>query len=204
MGLYAKYVLPRVLNSVMQNDDLTKLRQKIVPEATGDVIEIGFGSGLNLPFYSDKVTSITGIDPSAEMLMLAEEKIADSRVPVEILEESGEHIPFEHGRFDTAVVTWTLCTVPSAERVLFELRRVLKAGGTLLFVEHGRSPDSQVAKWQDRINPIWKKIGGGCNINRPITQTMTRSGFRLDSLTHPVVRGPAILTYQNLGKATPI
>lgn len=203
MGIYEKYMLPKIINVVMQNPDMAALRRRVVPEAEGDVIEVGFGSGHNLPFYSDAVRSVTGIDPSVELKDLAVERISEARVPIEIVNQSAEEMPFENAHFDSAVVTWTFCTVPSAEKVLSELRRVLKPGGQLMFVEHGRSPDAKTAKWQDRVNPIWKPIGGGCNINRKIDEAIRNSGFNITDLDHPAIKGPAIMTYQYLGRAIP-
>lgn len=201
MGLYEKYILPRFINLAMQNADMAKLRSEIVPEAEGDVIEVGMGSGLNLPFYSEGVRSVTGIDPSEKLKELAEERINDAPMAVELVTESAEDMPFEDRRFDTAVVTWTLCTIPNPEKTLHELRRVLKPGGALLFVEHGRSPEANVAKWQDRVNPVWKPIGGGCNINRPIDVIVEGNGFTITSMSHPEVKAPKIFAYQYQGRA---
>lgn len=202
MGVYEKYLLPKFINAAMQNPEMERLRGTIVPEAKGNVVEVGIGSGLNLPFYSSEVQSVAGIDPSAKLKDLAEERIADAPMAIEIINESAEDMPFENDQFDTAVVTWTFCTVPSAEKVLAELRRVLRPDGRLLFVEHGLSPNANTAKWQNRLNPIWKPIGGGCNINRKIDDTIEASGFRISDLEHPIIKGPSIFTYQYMGRAS--
>jgi ubiquinone/menaquinone biosynthesis C-methylase UbiE len=200
MGFYEKYLLPKILNSVMKAPELTNLRAQLVPEATGNVLEVGIGSGLNLPYYTGDV-KVTGIDPSTELQVYAREVAERSGVEVDFLSLSGEDIPCEDNTFDSAVITWTLCTIPNPASALAEIRRVLKPSGKMIFAEHGLSPDAGVAKWQSRINPVWKVIGGGCNLNRKIDEMISQAGFTFDALATGYIPGPKFATYNYRGVA---
>ncbi len=200
MGFYEKHVLPKFLNLVMKAPEMTKIRAQIVPEATGNVLEVGIGSGLNLPFYQPGV-KVTGVDPSTELQVYAREVAERTGVDVEFLGLSGEDIPAEDNYFDSAVITWTLCTIPDPHQALSEIRRVLKPGAKMIFVEHGLSPDAGVARWQSRVNPVWNVIGGGCNLNRKIDEIITGAGFSFDALTKGYIPGPKLATYNYRGVA---
>lgn len=203
MGLYAKYVLPRLIDGVMSREDIRRRRAALIPEARGRVIEIGMGSGLNLPFYSREVKLVCGVDPSAELTAMAEKGAARARFPVEFVTRSAEDLPLDDRSFDTAVVTWSLCSIPDAVRSLEEVRRVLRPGGRLLFIEHGRSPDSGVRAWQNALNPAWKRLGGGCNLNRPIDEMIRAGGFRIEALETGYADGPRPMAYLFTGSARP-
>ena len=200
MGFYEKYLLPKILNSVMKAPELTSLRAQLVPEATGNVLEVGIGSGLNLPYYTGDV-KVTGIDPSTELQVYAREVAERSGVEVDFLSLSGEDIPCEDNTFDSAVITWTLCTIPNPASALAEIRRVLKPSGKMIFAEHGLSPDASVARWQSRINPVWKVIGGGCNLNRNIDEMISQAGFTFEALETGYIPGPKFATYNYRGVA---
>jgi ubiquinone/menaquinone biosynthesis C-methylase UbiE len=197
MGFYAKYLLPRLINSAMKSPELNKIRGQLVPLASGSIIEIGIGSGLNLPYYEKGAR----IDPSRELQRYAVETARECDVNVEFLAQSGEEIPTPDNEFDTAVVTWTLCTIPDPRRTLAELRRVLKPGGRLIFAEHGLSPERRVARWQSRLNPVWRKIGGGCNLDRKTDELIVSSGFRLSDLSEGYLPGPKFAAYMYRGVA---
>ena len=158
MGFYDKYLLPKLLNLAMKAPEMTRLRRDLVPLATGRVLEIGVGSGLNLPFY-DRNVHVTGVDPSLELQAYAREIARDGKLDVEFLAVGTEAIPLEDKIFDTAVITWSLCTIPDPDAALREVRRLLKPGGKLIFIEHGESPEVNIASWQRRINPTWSDLG---------------------------------------------
>lgn len=200
MGVYEKYLLPRLLNMAMKSPDFARLREQLVPQAEGRVLELGVGSGLNLPFYK-KGVRITGVDPSLELQAYARDVAKAHAVEVEFVSESAETLPFEDHSFDTAVITWTLCSIDNYHSALGEVRRVLKPGGRLIFAEHGRSPDRSVARWQDRLNPIWRKIGGGCNLNRQPDESIEAAGFSFDAIKRGYLRGPRLAAYNFRGIA---
>lgn len=178
------------------------MRRRLLPAASGRVLEVGVGSGLNLPLYGSAVTSVLGIDPSNELLAKAAQAARTLPLKVDLLACGAEDIPAPAGSFDTVVTTWTLCTIPEAEQALKEMRRLLKPDGHLLFVEHGYSPEPRVAAWQDRLNPLWTRCAGGCNMNRPIDSLIRGAGFRIDRLeTGYMVKGPRPLTYLFEGMA---
>ena len=198
MNIYEKYLLPRIVNFACGLKPTMKQRQKVVPLAEGRVLEIGIGSGLNLPFFtSSKVKHLWGLDPSRETWALAHDKYRKCEFDVEFIEASAEDIPLDRGSADTVLVTYTICTIPDAISALKEARRVLKPGGLLLFCEHGRAPDESVLRWQNRINPLWKKIGGGCNLNRPIPELIEQAGFRIRNMDTMYIPGwkPASFNY---------
>jgi ubiquinone/menaquinone biosynthesis C-methylase UbiE len=202
MSFYNDRVLPRLLNLAMRNKDLQAYRRRLVPAAEGRVLEIGIGSGLNLPFYGPGVTEVVGLDPSAPLLRMAGGQAAGSGVRVRLLEGSAEGIPLEDAGFDTVLTTWTLCSVRDAGAALAEIRRVLKPAGHLLFVEHGSAPDAGVARWQDRLTPLWKPIAGGCHLNRPIETLIRHAGFGLPDLHAGYMAGPRPFTFIYEGRAS--
>jgi ubiquinone/menaquinone biosynthesis C-methylase UbiE len=202
MGFYESKILPTFLNLAMKNREMTRLRRQWIPQASGRVVEVGFGSGLNLPFYSPGV-KVVGVDPSAELRVMAEAVAAEHNVDAEFVTQGGEVLPFEDNSFDSAVVTWAFCTIPTPEQAAEEIRRVLKPGGQLVFMEHGRSNEDKVVKWQNRLNPIWKKIGGGCNLNRRPDLTLKETGYKLAQLEEGYIPGPKWATYQYCGIAVP-
>jgi ubiquinone/menaquinone biosynthesis C-methylase UbiE len=203
MGLYERWVLPRLLDLVMRNKEATRYRRKTIPAARGRVLELGAGSGLNLPFYGREVTRLYALDPSEALLRMARKKRPPAGIPVEFLEASAEQIPLESRSVDTVVTTWTLCTVPDAPKALREARRVLKPGGLLLFTEHGHSPDASVANWQRRLNPLWRRIAGGCNLDRKIDRLIRDAGFEVFDLENEYLKGPRPFTYTYSGRARP-
>ena len=203
MGLYEKYFLPKILNAVMKSPELTRLRQEWVPQATGRVLEVGIGSGLNIPFYKSDV-HVTGVDPSVELLAYAEEVARDAKLNVEFIPQGCEDLPVAANTFDSALVTWTFCTIPDPLTALTEIRRVLKPGGKLIFVEHGKAKEEAVIKWQNRLNPLWKTIAGGCNLNRQPDTAILEQGFKFDYMDEGYVPGPKFATYNYRGIATPL
>jgi len=203
MSWYEEKMLPRLMNIACSSKPHHKQREKIVPRASGDVLEIGFGGGLNLAHYDqDKVRRIWGLEPSAGMRKLAEEKIADTKLDVELIDLPGEEIPLEDNSVDTVLITFTLCTIPEVATALDGMRRVLKSGGQLLFSEHGKAPDANVVKWQDRMNPVWKKISGGCNMNRDIPALLDAAGLEIQDDNRMYTPGLKSLSYMYWGAAT--
>lgn len=203
MGLYNRYVGPRIVSCLCAMQNITEERAKIVPQATGVVLEIGIGPGLNLPLYDPaRVQSIIGVDPGADFLRIGTERHANSRVPLEIIKAPAEALPLSNASIDTAVVTYTLCSVDDPARVLTELRRVLKPDGRVLFLEHGLAHDEKVAGWQNRLNPVWKRLAVGCNLNRPVASSFERAGFLLPEVHHYYLDGaPRSLGYLCRGVA---
>ena len=180
MGFYESYVLPRLLHLACGTKPIHRQRQKVVPRAEGRVLEIGIGSGLNLGYYDrSKVKKLWGLEPNEAIRTMAEKEAERVGIDVEFLGLPGEEIPLDDRSVDTVVTTYTLCTIPDVERALSGMRRVLKPGGTLLFCEHGAAPDPGPARWQSRLNPYWKRISGGCNLNRRIPDLVRGAGFRI-------------------------
>lgn len=205
MGFYARRVLPYLINAAMKNKEATRLRAAWVPEARGRVLEIGIGSGLNLPFYSSGVECVVGVEPSAELQKIAEDRAKRSNTKVEFLSQSAEDtLALADESIDTIVMTWTLCSIADPMRALAQMKRVLRTNGRMLFIEHGKSCDAGVAAWQDRLTPVWKKIGGGCHLNRKIDDLLGAAGFEIEDLKTCYLPGPRPMTYtyQGLAKRT--
>ncbi|WFL77173.1 class I SAM-dependent methyltransferase [Altererythrobacter arenosus] len=182
-GWYDRHVMPRLVTFACSQGQIMKRRSQVVPLATGDVFELGCGGGLNQEFYdTEAISSFSGIDPHGGLLEGARERARAKGWEVDIREGKGEAIPFSDSSFDTVVCTFTLCSVDEPAQVLGEMRRILKPGGRLLFLEHGRAPDPDVLKWQERIEPVWKRIGGGCHLTRPIGSAMRGAGFEVEPL----------------------
>lgn len=204
MGLYSKYLLPRVVHFACRGKPNMRQRQKLVPLARGRVLEVGIGSGLNLPFYDpEKVNEVVGLDPSREMIRMAVGPAARASLDVTFVAAEGEEIPLDSGSFDTVVLTYTLCTIPDYERALREMARVLRSGGRLLFCEHGLSPDTGVRRWQNWLNPIWRRLGGGCHLNRDIRSLVGRSGFDIEGMKTMYIPGWRPASYNYWGSAAP-
>lgn len=205
MAFYRDHILPYLLHAAMKNKAAAAQRADLLRAARGRVLEIGIGSGLNLPFYGGEVTALVGVDPSAALLAMARKAVPGLPFPVELVEEGAEKLPLEASTFDSVVTTWTLCTIPGAREALGEMRRVLKPGGELIFIEHGRAPEPGVARWQDRLNPLWNRVAGGCNMNRPIEQLISEAGFAVSSLEKGyLIKGPRPLTYHYKGRASKV
>ena len=183
MGIYSHFILPRLLDAAMSTKPIRYQRRKVVPRAEGRVLEVGFGAGHNLPFYdAAKVTHLWALEPAAEMRERAAERVAASPLEIEFIDLPGEQIPLDAESADTILITYTLCTIPDVMKALSEMRRVLKPAGRMIFCEHGEAPDENVRRWQRRITPVWKAIGGGCHVGRPIPQLIADSGFRVTGM----------------------
>jgi ubiquinone/menaquinone biosynthesis C-methylase UbiE len=204
MGIYSKYVLPRVIDFACSLEPNMRQREKVVPLATGEVLEIGLGSGLNLPYYdSTRVKKLWGLEPAEPMRRMAAPAVRRLQFEFEFLDLPGEEIPLQTDSVDTVLVTYTLCTIPDTEAALRGMARVLRPGGKLIFCEHGAAPDASVRRWQDRINPIWKRIGGGCNLNREIPDLIEAGGFEIDAIDTMYLPGwrPAAFNYWGTASA---
>ena len=201
MGFYGNWLFPRLLDCVMQQKQMLPFRQRIGLAASGRVLEVVIGSGLNLPFYAGPIDRVIGVDPSPELLRFAEKRASQASVPIELLRGDGEALPIEDRSIDTAVVTFTLCTVCNPAATLGEVRRVLKPGGRLLFAEHGRAPEAGVARWQDRITPVWKHVAGGCHLNRKPDDLMRSAGFAVEALETGYLKGPRPMGFVYAGSA---
>ena len=203
MGLYSKYILPKVVHFACSLKPNMRQREKVVPLARGRVLEVGIGSGLNLPYYdATKVTRLWGLDPALEMKRMAEEAARSMSFDVEFIGLPGEEIPLEDNTVDTVLITYTLCTIPEPDPALREMARVLKPGGELIFCEHGTAPDESVRRWQDRINPIWKRLAGGCHLNRAIPDLIEQGGFRIKGMETMYVPGWRPASFNYWGTAT--
>ena len=201
MPFYTERILPHLVHWTLRSGTFRKLRQECVHGLSGTVLEVGFGSGLNLPWYPRDVAKLWFIEPSEEARRMAREAIAAAPFPVEPLGATAESIPLPDACVDAVVSTWTLCTIPDVEQALREMRRVLRPGSPFRFVEHGRSPDARVARWQDRLTPLHRRLAGGCHLNRPIDRLIEEAGFRLDRIDRFYVRGPKVGTFLYSGSA---
>jgi ubiquinone/menaquinone biosynthesis C-methylase UbiE len=204
VGFYRNAVLPKLCDLSMRNKRLRPYRERVIGAAEGRVLEIGAGSGLNLQLYRSGAREVVALEPDPRLLRMAERNARQAPRPVTFLETSAEQIPLDNGSVDTVVTTWTLCTIPDAVRALREARRVLKASGKLLFVEHGLAPEQNVQRWQNGLTPIWTKISGGCHLNRPIAQIIETAGYAIERLETGYLPGPKFLAYLSEGSARPI
>lgn len=204
MNFYDRYLLPYVIDLACGIKPVQRQRAKIVPRARGRVLEIGVGTGLNLPFYeTSKIEYLSALDPSAQMHPKAERRRVAVGIPMDLLTLSAEEIPMPDQSFDTVVCTYTLCTIPDPLKALREMRRVLKPDGRLLYCEHGAAPDAGVLRWQNRLNSVWGHIAGGCNLNRDMPALLQAGGFKILELEKMYLSGPRVLTYNYWGVAVP-
>jgi len=203
MGFYSDVILPRLCDLAMRNKRLVPYRERVIGAAEGRVLEIGVGSGMNLPFYRPPVTEVLALEPAPRLIAMARSASRASSMLVTFLEVSAEAIPLDEHSVDTIVTTWTLCSIPEAATALADMRRVLRQGGKLLFVEHGLAPDEGVRRWQDRLTPAWRCISGGCHLNRPIRSMIEAAGFRIDRIETGYMPGPKPMTFMYEGSARP-
>jgi SAM-dependent methyltransferase len=203
MGFYQEWIVPALIDLSMRNKRLRPYRERVAGAAEGRVLDVGVGSGLNLPFYARNAQEIFGLDPSPRLLTRAQTNAQHFHNPVHLIEGSAERIPLADRSLDTIVMTWTGCSIPEVCTALEEMRRVLKIGGRLLFVEHGRAPEASVARWQDRLDPFWHRLSGGCHLNRKIDDLLSDAGFRIDRLETGYIPGPRLMTFLYEGAATP-
>jgi len=201
MGIYNRLIVPRLIELAMRNDQLTGYRKQVIQQARGAVLEIGIGSGVNLPLYSPAVSSLVAIDPSSELLKRAKERAANAVAPVWFVRATAEHLPFADAVFDTIVMTWTLCSIPHPIVALREMRRVLNPQGRLVFVEHGLSPEPGIAWWQRCLTPFWCRMSGGCHLDREMDDLIRSVGFALGTLETGYMKGPKPWTYMYQGSA---
>jgi ubiquinone/menaquinone biosynthesis C-methylase UbiE len=202
MGLYGEQVLPRIINVACGLKGAQPLRRRVCEGLEGDVVELGFGSGLNVPFYPAAVKRVAAVEPADVGWKLAEKRLRATSVPVERSGLDGQSLPFADNSYDAALSTWTLCTIPDVAAALCEVRRVLKPGGTLHFVEHGLAPDERVRRWQHRFEPVQKKVFGGCHLTRPVVDLLTAAGFTITDLDQFYEEGaPKIMGADSLGTA---
>jgi ubiquinone/menaquinone biosynthesis C-methylase UbiE len=203
MGLYSRYVLPRLIDASCRNKEVSELRKQVLPAAKGIVVEVGIGSALNLPYYSPAVTHLYGIDTSSELLQIAQRRAQANRFPVTLLHQTAERIPLENHSADTVVMTWVLCSIANDHAALQEIKRILKPTGRLLFLEHGLAPEPKIQSWQNRLTPMWKRIGGGCCLNKKIDGLISRAGFAVMELHNFYMPGPRPMAYIYRGLAEP-
>jgi len=195
MGIYATCILPRLIHLAMRSPVTEAERAQLVPMASGRVLEVGIGSGLNLPFYGSTVDALFALDPSLELWALGAKRRVPTAFPIQFVRASASEIPMRGGSFETVVMTFTLCSVPDPAAALREMRRVLRPDGRLIFVEHGRSPDARVSAWQDRLTPVWRRVAGGCHLNRKIDDLIRAAGFAIIGIEAGYAEGPKLFSY---------
>ena len=200
--IYGRFLFPSLLDFAMKYEELTNLRAKMIPAASGVVLEIGIGSGLNLPFYTSSVTKLYALEPSAELLAKARTRSSRAPFPIEWLNTTAELIHLPDSSVDTVVVTWSLCSMRDPAAALGEMNRVLRPDGRLIFIEHGLSPDAKVQSWQNRLTPIWRHLAGGCHLNRKMDGLIRSAGFSIATLEADYIPGPRPLTYTYVGTGT--
>lgn len=204
MSLWAERILPLLVEKACRSRTILDERRRWIPRAHGNVLELGVGSGLNLAFYdATRVTKVVGIDPSQPLLARAGTRAAQAPVPVELVKASAELLPFDAQSFDSVVVTYALCSIDDPARALAEVRRVLRPGGELVFVEHGLAPDARTRRWQHRLTPIWRRLGGGCRLDRDPDVILRDAGYQLDELTAAYSEGVRWLSFTSQGIARP-
>jgi ubiquinone/menaquinone biosynthesis C-methylase UbiE len=202
VGFYGEQILPRVQDKVMAVKRLREARSRVCEELKGTIVEVGFGTGLNAPYYPSEVTKVVAIEPSPVCMRIAQPRIARSATAVEYGGLTGEQLDLPTGEFDAVLSTWTLCTIPNLEAALGEVGRVLKPGGRFHFIEHGHAPDEKVARWQGRIEPLWKPVAGGCHLTRPIAEFIEKAGFEIERLDTYYFKGdPKPFGYTYEGQA---
>lgn len=202
-GWYERHILPYLIDLTCGMERVERQRRKVVPLAKGRVLEVGIGTGLNMPHYDrDGVESVVGLDPALQMHRLARKRIARAGLPVELIGLSAERIPLDDASFDSVLVTYTLCSIADPLAALREMRRVLKPAGKLVFCEHGRSPDEGVRRWQDKLTPLWSSIAGGCHLNRDIPALLRAAGFESSDMQTLYLPGPRPLTFNYFGTAS--
>lgn len=199
---YRERILPHLIHFAMRSAALAPYRARLLAHAKGRVLEIGIGSGLNLAFYPPAVDELLGLEPSGRLAGMARDAAAASRFPVTVLRGNAEQIPIDDDVIDAVVTTWTLCSVADVGQGLAEIRRVLKPGGQLLFVEHGVAPQRHICTWQRRLTPLWKRVSGGCHLDRPITGLIEEAGFGIEALNTGYMPGPKLATfiYEGIGR----
>jgi ubiquinone/menaquinone biosynthesis C-methylase UbiE len=201
MGLYSGQLLPRATDVIMAGKQFGPVRARVAAGLDGEVVEIGFGSGLNIAYYPPAVRRVRAVDPATLGRKLASKRLATSPAPVEFAGLDGQHLPVDSESVDHVLATWTLCSIPQPERALAEIHRVLRPGGGFHFAEHGRSPDPKVARWQDRLTPIQRRLAGGCHLNRPIQTLIEASGLELAKIGNYYLQGPKAFSYMYEGVA---
>ncbi|HJU15817.1 MAG TPA: class I SAM-dependent methyltransferase [Stellaceae bacterium] len=201
MGFYATRILPHLIELAMRQEILASYRWRALAEAAGSVLEIGAGSGRNLPLYGASASCVYAVEPSLELVQMAKRRAGEARLPVLLVRASAEELPFRDGAFATVVSTWTLCTIPDPLRALREMRRVLMPGGRFAFVEHGLAPEAGVARWQQRLTPLWRHIAGGCHLDRKIDDLVRAAGFRVGALETGYIKGPRVMAFLYQGWA---
>lgn len=203
MGLYSKYVLPKLINCACGTPQIEKQRNKLVPLATGRVLEVGSGSGLNFPHYAaDKISSVSALEPAEELITMCDKQVLLTDAEIDLVQASALEIPFESASFDTVVVTYTLCTIDQHKEALEEILRVLRSDGRLLFCEHGLAPEKKVANWQRRLEPIWSRVAGGCRLTKDIPSIIEQAGFEIADMDQMYLPGaPKIAAYNFWGSA---
>jgi ubiquinone/menaquinone biosynthesis C-methylase UbiE len=198
---YDDRIVPHLVRLSMRQATLVPYRRRLIPTAAGRVVEIGVGTGENLRLYSTQAERVIALDPSPRLLSMAREAAQEATVPVDLMKGSAQEIPLADKCADTVVMTWTLCSIPDPSRALREIRRVLRESGRLLFVEHGRSPDPNISRWQDRLTPLWRRIAGGCHLNRPMRLLIEAAGFRFERIDTGYLKGPKAFTFTYEGSA---
>ncbi|MDH3609256.1 MAG: class I SAM-dependent methyltransferase [Gammaproteobacteria bacterium] len=202
MNFYENHCLPHILNFICGLDVIQKQREKVVPLAQGKILEIGMGSGLNIPFYrAENIELVWGLEPSEGMRKKAQSNLKQAPFEIRWLDLPSEEIPLDNDSVDTVVLTYTLCTIPDWNRALQQMRRVLKPNGKLIFCEHGEAPDENIRRWEEKVNPIWRKVAGGCNLGRPIPSLIEEGGFVIQKLESEYLPGPKFAAFNYWGTA---
>ncbi len=203
MSFYQDRIVPHLINLAMRNRQLVPYRKRVISAAQGRVLEIGIGSGANIPFYGSSSHELIGLEPAPRLIAMAQRASSKSGLPVTLIEGSSEAIPLDSASVDTVVSTWTLCSIPDAVVALREMRRVLKPGGRFLFSEHGLAPDPGMQRWQNWLDPAWKRLAGGCHLNRAINRLVEEAGFRIEQLDTGYLAGRNPMTFMYEGAARP-